>query len=132
MSSNTSGKYGGLALGLVQGTFTGLKYDPDPNYHPLSNSLVDIVSTTHPVVAGLQSPWDLMGGLEYIFTSQLSDPAYLVANWTEGPGGAGQYPAIIATPAPLGVPEPASFFFLLAALVGLAFRCHGKQHGKSR
>jgi hypothetical protein len=117
LSSNTSGDYGGLALGLVQGTFTGLKR------YPLSNSDLDVLAPDHPVVAGLPDPWNMMGGLEYVYTSQISDPSYLVvASWTEGLGGA-QFPAIIASPAPseiVGVMEPASFFSLLGGLAGLS------------
>jgi hypothetical protein len=106
-----------LTLGIVKGTLTGLEFPP------LSSSVVDILEPTHPVVSGLQGPWDMMGGLEYIFKSQVDDPSYLVASCTEGPGGA-QFPAIIATPVPTGVPEPASFLCLLAALGGLASYSH--------
>jgi hypothetical protein len=124
LSSNTSGDFGGLALGLVQGTFTGLKR------YPLSNSDLDVLAPDHPVVAGLPDPWNMMGGLEYVYTSQISDPSYLVvASWTEGLGGA-QFPAIIASPAPAGVMEPSSFFCLLAALGGLASYSHRRSPRK--
>jgi hypothetical protein len=56
LTNNNSGdpRYGGLALGLMPGTFTGWNL-----YNKASES--DILQPSHPVVAGLPNPWNLMG-----------------------------------------------------------------------
>ena len=110
LTTNNSGDYGGLALGLMPGTFTG--------WTALSSPSSDLIQPSHPVVAGFDNPWDLMGGQEFIFPATQVDSKYVVAM---GPSGLSEkFPTIIASLPPVGVMEPASFFSLLGGLAGLA------------
>lgn len=109
LSNNTSGYFGGQALGLLPGTFTGF------NYSPIRTS--NILQPNHPVTAGLPNPWSITSGQDFLVGSVDIPPEFVVAV------GANSYPTIAATSpvanlpvpnSPQSVPEPTTGLGLLA------------------